>query len=65
MYLKWAEIQKFSSSQSRQGSITLKPAAIEDAYLHPVASKASEGHILNTYQLQSIEQPLDAAKNLV
>ena len=35
---------------------TLKPAAFEDVYLHPVASKASGGRILNTNQLHNKEQ---------
>ena len=48
MYLKMAKIQNYFSCPSRLGSLTPKPAAFEDAYLPPVASKVSGGRILNT-----------------
>ena len=66
-YYKVVEIQVFKISKysdlfcssPRQGSLTLKPAAFEDCYLHPVASKASGDRILNTNQLHNIEQLLN------
>ena len=59
MYVKLLKIQIYFCSPPRLGSLTLKPAAFEDVYLHPVASKASGGRILNTNQLHNIEQLLD------
>ena len=64
MYIKLAKIQIYFCSPPRLGSPTLKPAAFEDVYLHPVASKASGGRILNTNQLHNIEQLLNANKQI-
>ena len=62
MYLKLEEIQNYFCIPSKLGSLTLKPAAFEDAYLHLVASKASGERILNTVQLHNIKQLLNAYK---
>ena len=56
MYLKLAKIQNYFCFSSRLGSLTIKLAAFEDFYLHPVASKASVGRILNAIQFHNIEQ---------
>ena len=58
MFLNLVKIQNYFCLLSKLGSQTLKPVAFEDAYLHPVASRASEGRILNTKQLHNIEQLL-------
>ena len=54
-----AKIQIYFCSSPRLGSQTIKPPAFEDVYLHPVASKASGGRILNNNQLHNIEQLLN------
>ena len=56
MYLWWAKVQKFSSTASKLGSLTLKPSALKDVYFLPVASESIEGRILCTNQLQNIDQ---------
>ena len=61
---KVVEIQVFKIDENsefflfplRLGSLTLKLGTYEYSYLHPVASKASGGRILNTNQLNIIEQ---------
>ena len=64
MYIKLAKIQIYFCSPPSLGSPTLKPAAFEDVYLHPVASKASGGRILNTNHLHNIEQLLNANQQI-
>ena len=64
MYLKLAKIENYFFSTSRLGSLTLRPAACKDAYLHPIASKASGGRILNTNQFHNIEQILNTNQPL-
>ena len=55
MYLTFAKIQNQFCSSSGLGSLTAKPAAFEDAFPHPVASK---DHIFNFNQLHKYEKLL-------
>ena len=68
MYLGWVKLQSYlcsSASSSGLCSLTLKPAAFEEAYFPLVKSEASGGRNPNTNKVHNIESTSKLTNNLL
>ena len=62
---KFGEVSELFLFSTEARFLILKPAALEDVHLHPVASEASGVRILNTNQLHNIKQLLKTNQKLI